>query len=203
MPADDTVLPEATWGEIALSDYCDKGARRPSGGIDTSFEVKKQVGRGQKTREGVLVGVAWLGARGACRSSGFGSREGFLTGRLTLCFHVSIPGNRTVAYTSFFLVSLWISLGFHDLFLIALTKNMSSNELIDAQFDRAVEIVQGLPKTGPIQTDYEEKLTMYRCVSSGGTCMNIHLILLALRTVYISKVPTYVMPSYSVSKVRL
>ncbi|KAK0498328.1 hypothetical protein EDD18DRAFT_1157259 [Armillaria luteobubalina] len=39
---------------------------------------------------------------------------------------------------------------------------MSSNELIDAQFDRAVEIVQGLPKTGPIQTDYEEKLTMYR-----------------------------------------
>lgn len=51
---------------------------------------------------------------------------------------------------------------------------------MDAQFDRAVEIVQGLPKTGPvgvvveffdghwfilllqIQTDYEEKLTMYR-----------------------------------------
>ena len=39
---------------------------------------------------------------------------------------------------------------------------MDSHELIDAQFDRAVEIVQGLPKTGPIQTDYEEKLTMYR-----------------------------------------
>ncbi|KAI4519090.1 ACBP-domain-containing protein, partial [Schizophyllum commune Loenen D] len=38
---------------------------------------------------------------------------------------------------------------------------MSSRELIDAQFDRAVEIVQSLPKTGPIQTDYEEKLTMY------------------------------------------
>lgn len=37
-----------------------------------------------------------------------------------------------------------------------------SNELVDAQFDRAVEIVQGLPKTSPIQTDYEEKLTMYR-----------------------------------------
>ncbi|KAJ3998645.1 ACBP-domain-containing protein [Lentinula boryana] len=33
--------------------------------------------------------------------------------------------------------------------------------LLDAQFDRAVEIVQGLPKTGPIQTDYEEKLAMY------------------------------------------
>uniref|UniRef100_A0A0W0FL07 ACB domain-containing protein n=1 Tax=Moniliophthora roreri TaxID=221103 RepID=A0A0W0FL07_MONRR len=37
---------------------------------------------------------------------------------------------------------------------------MSSRDLIDAQFDRAVEIVQGLPKTGPIQTDYEEKLTI-------------------------------------------
>jgi hypothetical protein len=39
---------------------------------------------------------------------------------------------------------------------------MATHELIDAQFDRAVEIVQGLPKTGPIQTDYEEKLQMYR-----------------------------------------
>lgn len=38
---------------------------------------------------------------------------------------------------------------------------MASPE-IDTQFDRAVEIVQSLPKTGPIQTDYEEKLTMYR-----------------------------------------
>ncbi|KAL0573724.1 hypothetical protein V5O48_008243, partial [Marasmius crinis-equi] len=38
---------------------------------------------------------------------------------------------------------------------------MTSRDLIDVQFDRAVEIVQGLPKTGPIQTDYEEKLTMY------------------------------------------
>jgi hypothetical protein len=42
---------------------------------------------------------------------------------------------------------------------------MDSRELIDAQFDRAVEIVQGLPKTGPIQTGYEEKLTMYRCAT--------------------------------------
>ena len=41
---------------------------------------------------------------------------------------------------------------------------MNSHQLIDAQFDRAVEIVQSLPKNGPIQTDYEEKLTMYRCV---------------------------------------
>ncbi|KAI0003053.1 acyl CoA binding protein-domain-containing protein [Russula compacta] len=38
---------------------------------------------------------------------------------------------------------------------------MSSHDLIDAQFDRAVEIVQNLPKTGPIQTGYEEKLAMY------------------------------------------
>ncbi|KIJ70473.1 hypothetical protein HYDPIDRAFT_23575 [Hydnomerulius pinastri MD-312] len=38
---------------------------------------------------------------------------------------------------------------------------MDSRQLIDAQFDRAVEIVQSLPKTGPIQTGYEEKLTMY------------------------------------------
>ncbi|KAN0127003.1 hypothetical protein V8E52_000643 [Russula decolorans] len=38
---------------------------------------------------------------------------------------------------------------------------MSSRELIDVQFDRAVEIVQNLPKTGPIQTGYEEKLAMY------------------------------------------
>ncbi|KAJ7591366.1 acyl CoA binding protein-domain-containing protein [Mycena floridula] len=36
-----------------------------------------------------------------------------------------------------------------------------SHDLIDLQFNRAVDIVQNLPKTGPIQTDYEEKLTMY------------------------------------------
>lgn len=41
---------------------------------------------------------------------------------------------------------------------------MDSKQLIDAQFDRAVQIVQSLPKTGPIQTGYEEKLAMYRCV---------------------------------------
>ncbi|TFK92954.1 ACBP-domain-containing protein [Polyporus arcularius HHB13444] len=39
--------------------------------------------------------------------------------------------------------------------------DLDSRQLIDAQFDRAVEIVQGLPKTGPIQTGYEEKLNMY------------------------------------------
>ncbi|KAI0068954.1 ACBP-domain-containing protein [Artomyces pyxidatus] len=38
---------------------------------------------------------------------------------------------------------------------------MDTHTLIDAQFDRAVEIIQSLPKTGPIQTGYEEKLTMY------------------------------------------
>ncbi|KAG8796779.1 hypothetical protein FRC12_000029 [Ceratobasidium sp. 428] len=38
---------------------------------------------------------------------------------------------------------------------------MDVDSLIDAQFNRAVEIVQSLPKTGPIQTGYEEKLAMY------------------------------------------
>lgn len=38
---------------------------------------------------------------------------------------------------------------------------MDHDELIDAQFHRAVEIVQSLPKTGPIQTAYEDKLEMY------------------------------------------
>lgn len=41
---------------------------------------------------------------------------------------------------------------------------MDPNELIDAQFEKAVSIVQSLPKTGPIQTGYEEKLAMYRYV---------------------------------------
>ncbi len=41
---------------------------------------------------------------------------------------------------------------------------MASHDLIDSQFDRAVEIVQSLPKNGPIQTDYEEKLQMYRYI---------------------------------------
>ncbi|KAF8583955.1 ACBP-domain-containing protein [Ramaria rubella] len=38
---------------------------------------------------------------------------------------------------------------------------MDPNELIDAQFEKSVSIVQSLPKTGPIQTGYEEKLAMY------------------------------------------
>ncbi|KAI0363555.1 ACBP-domain-containing protein [Pilatotrama ljubarskyi] len=37
---------------------------------------------------------------------------------------------------------------------------MDSRQLIDAQFDRAVQIVQSLPKTGPIQTAYEDKLNI-------------------------------------------
>jgi hypothetical protein len=44
---------------------------------------------------------------------------------------------------------------------------MNANELIDAQFEKAVSIVQSLPKTGPIQTGYEEKLAMYRYVCEG------------------------------------
>ncbi|KIL68242.1 hypothetical protein M378DRAFT_72566 [Amanita muscaria Koide BX008] len=42
-----------------------------------------------------------------------------------------------------------------------MTSDEGAKDSIDVQFDRAVEIVQGLPKTGPIQTDYEEKLVMY------------------------------------------
>jgi hypothetical protein len=41
---------------------------------------------------------------------------------------------------------------------------MATRIQVDAQFDRAVQIVQGLPKTGPIQTGYEDKLMMYRRV---------------------------------------
>jgi hypothetical protein len=44
---------------------------------------------------------------------------------------------------------------------------MTTRPQVDAQFDRAVQIVQGLPKTGPIQTGYEDKLLMYRCVRHG------------------------------------
>ncbi|CCA69962.1 hypothetical protein PIIN_03902 [Serendipita indica DSM 11827] len=36
-----------------------------------------------------------------------------------------------------------------------------AQDFIDVQFDKAVEIVQSLPKNGPIQTGYEEKLAMY------------------------------------------
>lgn len=43
----------------------------------------------------------------------------------------------------------------------------SQQHPIDVQFNRAVEIVQGLPKTGPIQTGYEDKLNMYRQVHEG------------------------------------
>lgn len=38
---------------------------------------------------------------------------------------------------------------------------MSSAEVIDALFDRTVDVVQSLPKSGPIQTSYEEKLALY------------------------------------------
>src|SRR6266404_4278930 len=62
---------------------------------------------------------------------------------------------------------------------------MNSRELIDAQFDRAVEIVQNLPKTGPIQTGYEEKLTMYRYVYS---MVSLSLLAYAAPAVYTSKV---------------
>src|SRR6202035_144424 len=51
-------------------------------------------------------------------------------------------------------------------FLSKCSEIMDSSHIVDVQFNRAVEIVQGLPKTGPIQTGYEEKLTMYRYVET-------------------------------------
>lgn len=64
---------------------------------------------------------------------------------------------------------------------------MDSHQLIDAQFDRAVEIIQGLPKTGPIQTGYEEKLTMYRYVSCY-TATRVDFLMCDIHIVSISKV---------------
>ena len=50
--------------------------------------------------------------------------------------------------------------GYHS----SLSMEVNINDVVDDQFSRAVQIVQSLPKTGPIQTGYEEKLAMYRCV---------------------------------------
>ncbi|KAF8351189.1 acyl-CoA-binding protein [Amanita rubescens] len=61
--------------------------------------------------------------------------------------------------TNFIDMFTWIA-DFPDTFGLV-QGDMASKELIDAQFDRAVQIVRGLPETCPIQTDYEEKLTMY------------------------------------------
>ncbi|WWD18506.1 hypothetical protein CI109_102958 [Kwoniella shandongensis] len=44
---------------------------------------------------------------------------------------------------------------------------MSAIRDIDAQFHRAVDIVQSLPKGGPIQTSYEEKLWLYSLYKQG------------------------------------
>ncbi|KAL1412853.1 hypothetical protein Q8F55_000602 [Vanrija albida] len=38
---------------------------------------------------------------------------------------------------------------------------MATTNSIDKQFHRAVDIVQSLPKSGPVQTSYEEKLQLY------------------------------------------
>jgi acyl-CoA-binding protein len=43
---------------------------------------------------------------------------------------------------------------------------------MDALFDTAVAIVQGLPKSGPIQTDYEDKIGMYS-LSTPATVGNV------------------------------
>jgi len=39
--------------------------------------------------------------------------------------------------------------------------------LLSSQFDRAVELVQTLPKNGPIQSSYEEKLALYSAYKQG------------------------------------
>ena len=53
-------------------------------------------------------------------------------------------------------------LSFLSGFAVASTTSTFQMSSISAQFDRAVEIVQSLPGTDPIQTDYEERLAMYR-----------------------------------------
>ena len=68
---------------------------------------------------------------------------------------------------------------------------MDSHQLIEAQFDRAVEIVQSLPKNGPIQTNYEEKLTMYRYVPGRFRLRCIHLVDSPLSFVSLYKQGTY------------
>ncbi|CAD6571461.1 MAG: hypothetical protein TREMPRED_000296 [Tremellales sp. Tagirdzhanova-0007] len=42
-----------------------------------------------------------------------------------------------------------------------------SSEVVDAQFHRAVDIVQSLPKGGPVQTNYEEKLWLCSLYKQG------------------------------------
>ena len=65
---------------------------------------------------------------------------------------------------------------------------MDSSHIVDVQFNRAVEIVQGLPKTGPIQTGYEEKLTMYRYVEATLLSFSFYTRDYLSRTVFINKV---------------
>lgn len=42
--------------------------------------------------------------------------------------------------------------------------------LTDARFHRAVDIIQSLPKGGPISTTYEEKLMLYSLYKQGECC---------------------------------
>ncbi|EDP43292.1 hypothetical protein MGL_2302 [Malassezia globosa CBS 7966] len=44
---------------------------------------------------------------------------------------------------------------------------MTSARVIDALFERTVDIVQSLPPNGPIQTSYEEKLVLYGLYKQG------------------------------------
>lgn len=96
----------------------------------------------------------------------FGTAIARFTNTRELLFTPVHWGGRTTTFEQLFIshFHLWTGLDYSccSFFSRIFFTTMDSQQLIDAQFDRAVEIVQGLPKTGPIQTTYEDKLTMYR-----------------------------------------
>jgi acyl-CoA-binding protein len=69
---------------------------------------------------------------------------------------VVVPG-----FCHFPFILLFFTLGSLHRGDIKVHPTMSSAEVIDALFERTIDIVQSLPKTGPIQTSYEEKLALY------------------------------------------
>lgn len=46
-------------------------------------------------------------------------------------------------------------------------RSAEEDDLVNARFHRAVDIIQSLPKSGPITTTYEEKLMLYSCYKQG------------------------------------
>lgn len=51
--------------------------------------------------------------------------------------------------------------------LLSRAHGPSSSFVPSSQFNRAVSVIQSLPKTGPIQSSYEEKLAMYSLFKQG------------------------------------